>query len=1634
MGQIIDKTINQPPFGPKCEDDCEAKPYDKKGKICYKGECINVCPANAYIRKDGKCACEDGYKYLDQQLPGQDKLKGDGWGHCKEDKTKVKKKVKKDKKVKSGKRLGRDLEKKSQEDNKLLDFLEEQLKKNPNLTEDDLEKLFNPEPQKPIIKTVIERPEPIVRTIIERPDPIIKTVIQTVIKTPEPVVSNCVYGNRGRHLQINDSCPGKEGPNKNIRWDTIKKKWYDIENENYVETDFVREMRVPTVIPPMNGGTCYEDGKKDKIEPCSINGVERPIDGVWGSWETDRVDGDITTIDTVNSNWSNEVNGEQQNINFGKEGQECITEESLLKGTNPIQVFKREPTIVPKYGGKRLEGPSVRRKPYMYDENKMEFTTYCPINATFTKDWNSIDWNEEKCSEGYTQKKLLNESTKNFERDSNLPGYTEEERKDEDRIIGPGDRTIYRYKTRKVKRNSKHGGIPAGKWYSSTGDVPKEKYDYRIKGYDECPGVREAIEKIKSNDTEWKKLDLVTIEPKDCKPVFTWNKKWYKPFEKDSNGAIIDTTSIGEVKVRPGIGNEQARGLDGVNDPKQVLNYALNTVKKRGKFIFSSVKHSNATINSDGSWEPTQNKKGEWIQMETDDGNIQVITGVITQGDHVKNSWVKKFEVKVSRNGQSWSTLIKNNEGKTEFNGNTDKSTEKDNKFKTPIEARYIRIYPLEWNNTISMRTGYIKKGDNSVTCYGGSGLLGDSTAETLMVFDRQATIDKGYYHKGTGVECPSDGEKFIYDGGFSNFSKYKESDIHIKDGDNVIKAYKIVYKTENNLKDCGTDETHGGWSSPWSKCLKPLKSGLAPKKNNDTGEYDKEQLAMWKTDNGYQYKYRTWNSNVEGDGFKNKNDDKTYKDITEPYVEDFNIIRKSCERDNIKYTIPELNNKLILETNLVPSDDEPSGLILNIKRSEELIDPSKFKDNVYKIKLEEGNVGETKYTVENLFNGELISKANNILGEEYDKEGWVINNYEIRIMEGPNDDPRISNQEEQKKRGVNGSSSWYTLPGVKNVRKKIKGRKYYPVEQRKKIKGRKYYPVEQIKRIQVPNDVDFTYKGDGVIDKERRTGAGSYDWDLKQYKTNYLEGDEKEEKEMKNQTALIDKFCTDKGLEPAEMVDLMTFYPYTSYGYVKTNNYKQAGENYNYLIKDDTYWDTGTRKKGNTLERSLPDRWSLTGFHNNQASSEIYTEEKEDKKFIFCRVPYKPEYKNKESLEAEYNTVKFRLDTNDLLESSKKNKKESFASIDIGNKEKPKKYKKESFRTIKPDDFHTKYCVDTPEQNYVLPSKLKQYTLQRKWKKYDWRNKRYVPTTTTYKSYGTSEYTRASCKDIGRVKTQDAVRQCFKTPDYGSWPKLKGGYTCDTSACCDTPFRVKEDGSLRSNNSENRQWFDDKLWNPNKLNESGTNSCKDYECPVDFVKKGVLNRVCPDKYDNSKPGYQQRTAENCVDEWYNCKEDKCTPDECCTKIKRIPGIVNTNSICLPGYDCNVIPVGIIIQRPKGPITMIIDDTEGGTKLTEDEIKRLKPKSIRIKAGKNSNGSITWSAKEVNIDIPDGFNDDDKLYTTLFSHSIRQSWKGHEHIWISHVMNDNPYYGKIAYRVNLLYGIEGYGKSLEKIS
>ena len=64
----------------------------------------------------------------------------------------------------------------------------------------------------------------------------------------DPCIADCVYGNDGKHVQINDYCPGIEGgANENIKWDTEKDKWYDPSKKKYYPRNhFMKHLRVPT--------------------------------------------------------------------------------------------------------------------------------------------------------------------------------------------------------------------------------------------------------------------------------------------------------------------------------------------------------------------------------------------------------------------------------------------------------------------------------------------------------------------------------------------------------------------------------------------------------------------------------------------------------------------------------------------------------------------------------------------------------------------------------------------------------------------------------------------------------------------------------------------------------------------------------------------------------------------------------------------------------------------------------------------------------------------------------------------------------------------------------------------------------------------------------------------------------------------------------------------------------------------------------------------------------------------------------------------------------------------------------------------------------------------------------------------
>jgi hypothetical protein len=107
-------------------------------------------------------------------------------------------------------------------------------------------------------------------------------------------------------------------------------------------------------------------------------------------------------------------------------------------------------------------------------------------------------------------------------------------------------------------------------------------------------------------------------------------------------------------------------------------------------------------LDSGRGWFAEANKVGSWYQM--DNGKIAKISGVAIKGrKDCCDQWVKTFKVKYYDAG-TWKDV----DGGATFTGNTDRDTQVEARFATPVTTRYIRIYPQTWNNHMSLRAGLI--------------------------------------------------------------------------------------------------------------------------------------------------------------------------------------------------------------------------------------------------------------------------------------------------------------------------------------------------------------------------------------------------------------------------------------------------------------------------------------------------------------------------------------------------------------------------------------------------------------------------------------------------------------------------------------------------------------------------------------------------------------------------------------------------------------------------------------------------------------------------------------------------------------------------------------------------------------
>ncbi|XP_066286487.1 uncharacterized protein [Branchiostoma lanceolatum] len=144
---------------------------------------------------------------------------------------------------------------------------------------------------------------------------------------------------------------------------------------------------------------------------------------------------------------------------------------------------------------------------------------------------------------------------------------------------------------------------------------------------------------------------------------------------------------------------------------------------------------NNGRIGNSHAWIPAFNNNSEWLQIDL--LIKRKVSGVITQGyrycrkqqkwskygwetvEVCKDCSVTRFKLKYSSNGKFWLTY---RDPKTWhdmiFDGGLNTvTTWKLNTLPYPVATRYIRFYPMRWQNAVAMRVEVMGCGLSSVTC-----------------------------------------------------------------------------------------------------------------------------------------------------------------------------------------------------------------------------------------------------------------------------------------------------------------------------------------------------------------------------------------------------------------------------------------------------------------------------------------------------------------------------------------------------------------------------------------------------------------------------------------------------------------------------------------------------------------------------------------------------------------------------------------------------------------------------------------------------------------------------------------------------------------------------------------------------
>ncbi|XP_057302419.1 uncharacterized protein LOC130636644 isoform X2 [Hydractinia symbiolongicarpus] len=218
--------------------------------------------------------------------------------------------------------------------------------------------------------------------------------------------------------------------------------------------------------------------------------------------------------------------------------------------------------------------------------------------------------------------------------------------------------------------------------------------------------------------------------------------KWFE-------NSTLDLTDGNKTKPHA---NECYEGLEELKlDDKQYNASSVYTHDTDDEYIKKEYAPPNAKLNNEingGGWcaehkYAATGDKNQYLQFDL--GKQMTIDAVATQGSHLLENWVKSYNLRYSDDAISWEYYSKN-----PLVGNKDRTGIQKNMLSPPVDARYIQLNPIEWNeqnepekHDICMRAALYKCREGAVAPVSKRGII-HSKFETNVKHNQLRQIPRG--------------------------------------------------------------------------------------------------------------------------------------------------------------------------------------------------------------------------------------------------------------------------------------------------------------------------------------------------------------------------------------------------------------------------------------------------------------------------------------------------------------------------------------------------------------------------------------------------------------------------------------------------------------------------------------------------------------------------------------------------------------------------------------------------------------------------------------------------------------------------------------------------------------------------